>query len=82
MTDLAINRIMNIPATLKVARVYKDTDGGFAEFELRWAHKLTKYFSAEPATAVSYKAIWYDGHIKRKGTLTVKRSGDFTFVPD
>ena len=81
MTNLAIYRILNIPDILKVARIYKDTDAGFTEFGFGWAHKLTKYFSTEPADAVNYKAVWYDGHIRRNGTLTVKRNGDWTFIP-
>lgn len=81
MTNLAIARILNMPNILKVARIYKDTDEGQAEFKSDWALDLTVYFSLDPAKSVNYKAVWYDGHIKRNGTLTVKRTGDFTFVP-
>ena len=80
MTHLAEMRIYNMPDLFKVARIYKDTNAGFTEFGFGWAHRLVKYFYTEPAEAVNYKAVWYDGHIRRNGVLTVKRNGDFNFV--
>lgn len=78
---LAALRILDLPEKLNAVQIFKDTDKGFCEFSFGWAYNLNKYFDAEPASAVNYKACMYDGHTRRNGTLTVKRNGDFTFTP-
>lgn len=81
MTNLEIYRILNLADTFKALRIYKDTPDGFREFGFGDVYKLSNYFSLEPAQSVNYKAVIYDGRHHRDGMLTIKRNGDFTFIP-
>lgn len=81
MTNLAIARIYNLPDTLNALNIFKCSTEGFSEFKFGWARVLVMYFISEKASAVNYPACIWDGHTRRNGTLTVKRNGDFTFIP-
>lgn len=81
MTNLAIYRILNLADTFKALRIYKDTPDGFREFGFGDVYKLSNYFCTEPAQSVNFKAVCYDGCRRKDGMLTIKRNGDFTFMP-
>ena len=86
MTSLEIWRLYGLPQRLEAANVRIVTRKEERKFDIDTANGLVEYFNAEPAArAVTYNACHYDscGWVTARyaGKLTIKRNGDFTFLP-
>jgi hypothetical protein len=87
MTNFEVFRLLGIPQKLKAARVNIITGNEEREVDIGMVNAIAEYFKAEPAaSAVNYRACFYDqcgwNVTRYVGQLTIKRNGNFTFMPD